>query len=362
MTTIGIPKEIKSQEYRVGLTPSAVASLVAKGHQVMVETGAGLGAGYDDRAYEQAGARLTATPQTIYQQALILKVKEPQPTEYEYLQPDSILFTYLHLAADEGLTKALMQSQACCIGYETVQTETGQLPLLAPMSRIAGRLATQYGAHFLTKHQGGRGVLLGGIAGVPAGRVVILGGGVVGTESAKVAIGMGAQVTILDVNLSRLAELETILQGRAQLLYSHPDQIAEAVTQADLVIGAVLVPGAKAPLLIPKSLIAQMRPYSVLIDVAVDQGGCIETIRPTSHDQPTYLLENVLHCGIPNLPGAVARSATQALVNATFPFVLSLAEQGRTAIEQNPALAKGVNVDRGRLIHPQVRQAFPHLS
>lgn len=362
MLRVGVPKEIKAEEYRVGLTPSAIARLVEGGSEVLVEVGAGLGAGFTDLEYLETGATLVADAQSVWQADLVVKVKEPQPSEYPYLRPDLILFTYLHLAASRDLTMALLKSHACCVGYETVQLSTGQLPLLAPMSKIAGRLATQYGAHFLTKHQGGRGVLLGGIGGVAPGQVLILGGGVVGTESAKVAIGMGAEVTILDVNLDRLAELETILGGKAKLLYSQPATIAETIQQADLVVGAVLVAGARTPVLVPAELIPTMRLGAVIIDVAVDQGGCIATMRLTSHSQPTYTVDGVLHCGIPNLPGAVARTATQALVNATFPYVQAFAKYGKSALDLNPALAKGVNIDGGKLVHPEVIKAFPDLA
>ena len=362
MTSIGVPKEIKNQEFRVGLTPAGVASLVQQGHRVIVETGAGTGSGFSDQEYSSAGAEIVNSARIAYAQDIVVKVKEPQPSEYELLSADSILFTYLHLAADRQLTEALMRSSACCIGYETVQTETGQLPLLAPMSLIAGRLATQYGAHFLTKQQGGRGVLLGGIGGVSAAHVVILGGGVVGTESAKVAIGMGARVTVLDINLQRLNELSTILEGRAELLYSQSAYITSAVLQADLLIGAVLVPGAKAPILVTPELISQMPQGAVVIDVAVDQGGCIATSKVTSHAQPTYFYEGILHCGIPNLPGAVPRSATQALVNATLPYVSALARWGRSALERDQALARGLNIDGGKLVHPEVRNVFPDLG
>ncbi len=361
MASIGVPKEIKDQEFRVGMTPSAAANLVQQGHTVRVETGAGVGSGFSDQEYLSAGAEIVPSPQIAFAQDLVVKVKEPQPSEYSLLSANSILFTYLHLAADRQMTEALMRSQACCIGYETVQTETGQLPLLAPMSLIAGRLATQYGAHFLTKQQGGRGVLLGGIGGVSAGHVVILGGGVVGTEAAKVALGMGARVTLLDVNLQRLNELSTILQGKAELLYSQPATIATAVSQADLLIGAVLVTGAKAPILVTPQLIEEMPQGAVVIDVAVDQGGCIATSKVTSHAQPTYFYNGILHCGIPNLPGAVPRTATQALVNATLPYVSALAKWGREALLKDQALAKGLNIDQGKLVHPAVCEAFPDL-
>jgi alanine dehydrogenase len=359
---IGVPKEIKDQEFRVGLTPAAVASLAARSHQVSVQTGAGLGAGFSDQEYVEAGAELVDTATAVYAQDMVVKVKEPLPVEYELLHPGLILFTYLHLAADRQLTEALLRSQAVCIAYETVQTDDGHLPLLTPMSIIAGRLAVQFGAHFLTKQQGGRGVLLGGVPGVRPGRVAILGGGMVGTEAARMAVGLGARVQILDINLTRMGELETIFGSRVELLMSNPANIAETVADADLVVGAVLKPGGKAPILVSESLVAQMRSGGVIVDVAVDQGGCIETMHPTSHTEPVYEKAGVLHYGVPNIPGAVPWTATQALVNATFPYVTAIANYGLDALDKDPVLDKGLNVKAGKIYHPEVAKAFPDLA
>ncbi len=358
---IGLPKETKDQEFRVGLSPSSVRALVDRRHSVIVETLAGQGSGFSDGDYEAAGATI-ASGASAWAQDLIVKVKEPLPPEYGFLRDDQILFTYLHLAADEALTTALLRSGVCGIAYETVETPDRRLPLLMPMSAIAGRLSVQIGARFLERQQGGRGVLLGGVPGVAPGNVVILGGGMVGTEAAKMAIGLGAQVTILDVNVDRLTELEYLFGSRVTLLYSTTAHIETVVPQADLLIGAVLVPGKKAPTLVPRSLMAQMRSGSVVIDVAVDQGGCIETIRPTSHSAPTYTESGIVHYGVPNMPGAVPWTATQALNNSTLPYVLKLADQGLAAIAQDAALALGVNVRAGKLIHPAVRSMFPHLT
>lgn len=359
---IGLPKEIKDQEFRVGLTPASVQALCQKGHQVVVELGAGAGSGFTDEAYMRAGATLVSDPAIAWAQSMVVKVKEPQPSEYRYFRPDLILFTYLHLAAERALTEALLQSGIHAIAYETVTTADGRLPLLTPMSVIAGRLSVQFGARYLERQQGGRGVLLAGVPGVQPGRVVILGGGVVGTEAAKIAVGMGAQVQIIDINVDRLAYLETLFGSRVELLYSTAAQIEAAVPNADLLIGAVLVPGRKAPILVNKRLVAQMRPGSVIIDVAVDQGGCIETLRPTCHSQPTYVESGVVHFGVPNMPGAVPWSATQALNNATLPYVLKLADKGLDALMTDSALAAGLNVAKGELVHPAIQAAFPDLT
>jgi alanine dehydrogenase len=358
---IGVPKEIKDREFRVGLTPAAIATLVKRSHKVKVETGAGVGAGFSDRDYELAGAEIVSSAKEIYLQDMVVKVKEPLPPEYELLHDRLTLFTYLHLAADRELTAALMRSGATCIAYETVQLANGQLPLLTPMSIIAGRLSVQFGVHFLTKQQGGSGVLLGGIPGVRPGRVVVIGGGVVGTEAARIAVGLGARVQILDVNLTRLSELEIIFGSRVELLYSTPTNITETVKDADLVVGAVLVTGKRAPVLVSKELVGSMRSHSVIVDVAVDQGGCIETMRPTSHSHPVYEMEGVLHYGVPNMPGAVPWTATQALVNATLPYVLALSDRGLDALE-DPTLARGLNVKNGRIVHPDVAEVFPDLA
>jgi alanine dehydrogenase len=359
---IGLPKEIKDQEFRVGLTPATVQALCQQGHEVFIETGAGHGAGFLDEEYHAVGGQIVADGATAWSQDMVVKVKEPQPSEYAYFRPDLLLFTYLHLAAERELTAALVQSGISAIAYETVMTADGRLPLLTPMSIIAGRLSVQFGARYLEKQQGGRGVLLGGVPGVAAGRVTVLGGGIVGTEAARIAVGMGAQVQILDISVDRLAYLETLFGSRVELLYSNPAQIAHVVPQADLVIGAVLVPGRKAPTLVNKPLVAQMKPGSVIIDVAVDQGGCIETLRPTSHSAPTYVEAGVLHFGVPNMPGAAPWTATQALNNSTFPYVMKLANQGLAALEKDPALAQGLNVKAGKIVYPAVQETFPDLA
>lgn len=356
---IGLPKEIKDQEFRVGLTPAAVQTLSQKGHQVVVEENAGHGAGFTNADYATAGATLVSDPAVPWSQDMVVKVKEPQLSEYGYFRDDLLLFTYLHLAAEPALTEALMTSGVSAVAYETVMTADGKLPLLTPMSIIAGRLAVQFGARYLEKQQGGRGVLLGGVPGVQPGRVVILGGGIVGTESARIAVGMGAQVQILDINIDRLSYLETLFGSRVELLCSTSAQIERVVPEADLLIGAVLIPGRKAPTLVNKALVAKMHPGSVIIDVAVDQGGCIETLRPTSHTQPTYVESGVVHFGVPNMPGATPWTATQALNNSTLPYVLKLADHGQDALKKDAALAQGLNVAMGKIVHPAVQEAFP---
>lgn len=358
---IGVPKEIKDQEFRVGLSPSSVRVLVGAGHRVLVETNAGLGSGFPDEDYKNAGAAIALTAAEVWQQEMIVKVKEPLPAEYDFLYAGQILFTYLHLAAERKLTERLIASGVTAIAYETVMDGEGRLPLLAPMSVIAGRLSVQFGARYLEKQQGGRGVLLGGVPGVAAGRVMILGGGVVGTEAAKMAIGLGAQVQILDINVDRLNYLETLFGSRVELLYSTPSHIESLIPQADLVIGAVLIAGKRAPILVSNDAMKTMKSGSVIIDVAVDQGGCIETLRPTSHSQPTYIRDGVVHFGVPNMPGAVPWTATQALNNSTLPYTLQLANQGLTALQNNPALAHGLNVGDRQIIHPAIKEAFPDL-
>lgn len=359
---IGVPKEIKDQEFRVGLSPSSVRVLCEKGHTVFIETDAGVGAGFSDQDYQQAGANIVKSAIEAWEQEMVVKVKEPLVPEYAYMQKNQLLFTYLHLAADRRLTENLIESGISAIAYETVELFNKTLPLLTPMSIIAGRLSVQLGARYLEKQQGGRGVLLGGVPGVRPGRVVILGGGVVGTEAAKMAIGMGAQVQILDISVDRLSYLETLFESRVELLYSNSAQIEAVVPDADLLIGAVLVIGRRAPILVPRRLVSKMRPGSVIIDVAVDQGGCIETLHPTSHSNPTYVEEGIVHVGIPNMPGAVPWTATQALNNSTLPYVLKLANEGLKALEKDPALAKGLNVKGHCLIHPAVREVFPDLA
>ncbi len=356
---IGVPKEIKNLEFRVGLSPSSVRTLTEQGHQVKVETDAGVGSGFSNDDYQQAGATIV-TASDAWQQAMVVKVKEPLSKEYDYLQPDQLLFTYLHLAASRELTEALMQSGATAIAYETVE-KNHQRPLLTPMSIIAGRLSVQFGARFLEKQQGGRGVLLGGIPGVCPGHVVVLGGGVVGTEATKMAVGLGAQVTLIDINLERLNQLEELFGSRVQLLYSNSANIELAVSQADLLIGAVLVPGRRPPTLVSSALVEKMPEGAVIVDVAVDQGGCIETVRPTSHSEPIYVESGVLHYGVPNMPGAVPRTATAALNNSTLPYVLKLADMGLDALATDSALAEGLNVVNNQLVHPAVKASFPDL-
>jgi alanine dehydrogenase len=359
---IGVPKEIKDQEFRVGLSPSTVQSLVETGHEVLIETQAGVGSGFKDADYEAVGGTIVADAAAAWSANLVVKVKEPLAAEYPFLTQPDILFTYLHLAADRELTVALLNSGITAIAYETVELSNRRLPLLEPMSVIAGRLAVQFGARFLERQQGGRGVLLGGVPGVLPGQVTILGGGVVGTEAARIALGMGARVRILDVNIDRLSYLETLFGSQVDLLYSTSNQVAQVVPQSDLLIGAVLIPGRRAPHLVKRELVSKMAPGSVIVDVAVDQGGCIETLHATSHSDPIYISEGVIHYGVPNMPGAVPWTATQALNNSTSPYILKLANQGLQAIEQDVALGKGVNVRDYQLIHPAVREVFPDLA
>lgn len=359
---IGVPKETKDQEFRVGLTPASVRVLTENNHSVFVETMAGCHAGFTDEDYLAAGGKIVASAESAWHQDLVVKVKEPLKSEYQFLRKDLLLFTYLHLAANRELTEHLIDSGTCAIAYETVeQVGANRLPLLTPMSIIAGRLAVQFGARFLESQQGGRGVLLVGVPGVKPGKVVILGGGVVGTEAAKIAVGMGAGVQILDVNVERLSYLETLFGSRVELLYSNSAQVEAVVREADLLIGAVLIPGKKAPILVPRNLVKQMRSGSVIVDVAVDQGGCVETLYPTSHSNPVYVDEGVLHYGVPNMPGAVPWTSTQALNNSTLPYVLQLANLGLEALEVNSALAKGLNIKNHHLLHPAVQEVFPDL-
>ncbi|HLO52591.1 MAG TPA: alanine dehydrogenase [Kamptonema sp.] len=359
---IGVPKEIKDREFRVGLSPMSVRVCSENGHTVFVETGAGDGAGFTDAEYVHAGAKIISSSQDAWNRELVVKVKEPLSAEYPLMQKGQLLFTYLHLAADRKLTEHLIASGVQAIAYETVELPDRKLPLLTPMSIIAGRLAVQFGARFLEIQQGGRGVLLGGVPGVKPGQVTILGGGIVGTEAARIAVGLGAKVQILDVNVERLAYLETIFGSRVEYLYSSSSQIEAVVPDTDLLIGAVLILGRRAPILVSRSLVSQMHPRSVIVDVAVDQGGCVETLRATSHTNPTYVEEGVVHYGVPNMPGAVPWTATQALNNSTLPYVVQLANYGMKALEMNPALAKGLNVQDGRLVHPAVREVFPDLA
>lgn len=354
---IGVPKEIKTLENRVAMTPGGVESLTKRGHEVWVERGAGAGSGLADVEYEAAGARLVSAEEA-WSAEMVVKVKEPLPQEYRYLRSDLILFTYLHLAASEELTRAMLESGVTGIAYETVQTADGALPLLVPMSEVAGRMATQEGAKYLEKPFGGRGVLLGGVPGVAPADVVILGGGTVGTNAAKIAVGVGAHVTVLDVNHARLQYLDDVFQGRLTTLTSTEANIKKAVRYADVLIGAVLIPGAKAPHLVTREMIPTMKEGSVIVDVAVDQGGCVETIKPTTHAEPTYVVDGVVHYGVANMPGAVPRTSTFALTNQTLPYVLELAEKGLAALSEDEALLKGLNTYRGRLTYAAVAEAF----
>ncbi|MBF0268165.1 MAG: alanine dehydrogenase [Alphaproteobacteria bacterium] len=357
---VGVPKEIKTHEYRVGLVPGSVRELVHHGHDVLVQTGAGLGAGHEDQAFVDVGARILGTAHEVFAQAqLIVKVKEPQPQEIALLRAGQTLFTYLHLAPDPKQAKGLQDSKATAIAYETVTDAKGRLPLLAPMSEVAGRMAVQAGAHHLEKEQGGAGILLGGVPGVAPANVVVLGGGVVGSNAARMAIGLGARVTLLDRNLARLAELEDHFGASLTTIFATLDAVERHVLAADLVIGAVLLPGGAAPRLITRKMIGRMRPGSVLVDVAIDQGGCAETSRPTTHADPTYVVDGVVHYCVANMPGAVARTSAQALNNATLPFVLALADLGvKQALRQDAHLLAGLNVYDGMLTHEAVAKAL----
>lgn len=355
---IGVVKEIKPQEYRVALTPGAVHVLVAAGHAVAVERDAGLGSGFTDGDYAAAGATVGVDAAEAWSQRLVLKVKEPISSEFGHLSADSILFTYLHLAAAPELTDALLAAGTTSIAYETVQLANGGLPLLMPMSEVAGRMAPQVGAHFLERSHGGRGLLLGGVPGVPSGEVVILGGGVVGMNAAKVALGFGARVTVVDISHDRLQYIDDVFFGRVQTLSSNLGNIVEAVPRADLLIGAVLIPGARAPRLVSRELVGAMKPGSVIVDVAVDQGGCIETIRSTTHQDPTYEVDGVVHYGVANMPGAVPNTSTRALANQTVPYVLKLAKQGLGALQADSALLRGLNTHAGSLTCEGVASAL----
>jgi alanine dehydrogenase len=357
---IGVPKEIKTHEYRVGLIPASVRELVLHGHQVTVQAGAGAGIGIDDQAYRTAGAAIAATAEEIFSLAeMIVKVKEPQAPEYRLLREEQVLFTYLHLAADLPQTEGLLQSGCVAIAYETVTDRLGRLPLLQPMSEVAGRMSVQVGARLLEKMQGGAGILIGGVPGVQAARVVVLGGGVSGTNAVRMAMGMEAQCYVLDKSLERLAQLDQQFGPMLNTIYSTMVAIEEQVALADLVIGAVLVPGAAAPKLVTRSMLRKMRPGSVFVDIAIDQGGCAETSRPTSHDNPTYVEEGVIHYCVTNMPGAVPRTSTFALNNATLPFVLALAEKGwRKAVQDDPHLANGVNVVDRKLTNEAVARSL----
>jgi alanine dehydrogenase len=349
---IGVPQEIKNHEYRVAVVPAGVKSLARDGHAVVVQKSAGEGSGISDDEYRSAGATIRPTAQEVFAEAeMIVKVKEPLPQEYPLLREDQILFTYLHLAPAPELTKALLERKIVGIAYETVQLDNGSLPLLTPMSEVAGKLSVQMGAHWLQKENGGSGVLLGGVPGTAPARVTIVGGGVVGINAAKIALGMGAEVTILDINLDRLRYLADVLEGRLTVLASNEYNIERAVAEADLVIGGLLVPGARAPKVVTKAMMAHMRKGSVIVDVAIDQGGCVEGAVPTTHEDPVIRMDGVILACVANLPGSVARTSTFALTNATFPYVSKLADLGyRAALQADAPLAKGLNVLRGRLV------------
>lgn len=356
---IGVPTEIKSNEFRVGLVPGSVRELTARGHEVVVEAGAGAGIFADDATYEAAGARIVPSAEAVFAEAeMIVKVKEPQAVEYSRLKPHQILFTYLHLAPDPAQARGLMESGATAIAYETVTDAAGGLPLLAPMSEVAGRLSIEAAALALRRHTNGRGVLLGGVPGVRPAKVVVLGGGVVGTHAARMAAGLGADVSIIDRSLPRLRQLDELFQGRARTLASTLESIETEVLTADVVVGAVLVAGASAPKLVSREMLARMKRGAVLVDVSIDQGGCFETSRPTTHAQPTYEVEGIVHYCVANMPGSVPVTSAQALNNATLPFVIELADRGLKALGGNPHLAAGLNVAEGRIVHPAVASSL----
>ena len=357
---IGVPKEIKTHEYRVGLTPESVRELVEHGHQVVVQSNAGLEIGMFDEHYTQAGAQIVETAEAVFAQAdMIVNVKDPQPAECKMLRPDQILFTYLHLAPDPEQAQALVRSGCIAIAYETVTDSRGGLPLLAPMSEVAGRMSVQAGAHALEMEQGGRGMLLGGVPGVPAANVVIIGGGVVGTNAARMAMGLEARVIVLDRSARRLQELDFQFGSKLSTVFSTRESLERHVLEADLVVGAVLVPGAAAPKLVTRAMVGQMKRGSVLVDVAIDQGGCFETSRATTHDAPTYVVDGTVHYCVANMPGAVARTSTQALNNVTLPFAMAIADKGwRQALQDDPHLLGGLNVCRGHLTYEAVAQAL----
>jgi len=358
---IGVPKEIKNHEYRVGLTPAGVRELVGAGHEVLIENNAGLAIGLTNEQYLQAGAQIISSAQEVFAKSeMIIKVKEPQANECKMLRPGQLLFTYLHLAADQPQTELLLASGASCIAYETVTDDHGGLPLLAPMSEVAGRLAPQEGAGCLKKALGGSGILMGGVPGVAPAHVTVIGGGVVGLNAARIALGMGANVTILDRSLSRLKEIDDLFGDRINTLYSTEETLLDEIKVADMVIGAVLIPGAAAPKLISRNMLKTMKPGSVLVDVAIDQGGCFETSKATTHQDPTFEVEGVIHYCVANMPGAVARTSTFALTNATLPYALQLANKGLDALASNGHLLKGLNVHAGKLTCKAVANAFDY--
>ncbi|MGH7470473.1 MAG: alanine dehydrogenase [Longimicrobiales bacterium] len=357
---IGVPREIKANENRVALVPGGAEALVQAGHTVLVERAAGVGSGFEDEAYQRFGAQVVAQSADLWKRAdMIMKVKEPTAAEWPHMRKDQVIFTYFHFAADEALTRAVIGSGAIAIAYETVQLPTGELPLLTPMSEVAGRMAVQEGAKYLEKYFGGRGILVGGVPGVEPANVLVIGGGIVGSNAARMAAGLGARVVILDLSLNRLRYLADVMPANVVVLYSNRANLLEQLSKADIVVGAVLLPGAKAPKLVRREDLKQMQPGSVVVDVAVDQGGCVETIKPTTHEDPIYVVEGVIHYGVANMPGAVPRTSTLALTNATFPYALTLANKSwRDACRQDHALALGLNVVRGKVTYPGVAEAF----
>ena len=356
---IGVPKEVKDHESRVGITPAGVRALVDAGHKVLVEHDAGALSSFPDHEYQDVGAEIVGTPDDVWNNAdMVVKVKEPVEKEYVYFRPNLLLFTYLHLAPLRALTDALLAKKVTGIAYETVRDKAGSLPLLTPMSEVAGRLSIQVGAAYLEKEHGGRGVLLGGVPGVPPGNVCIIGGGIVGVNAAKMALGMGAHVTLVDLNLNRLRELDDIFSGRMHTLYSNAYNVERAVSEADLVIGGVLIPGAAAPKIVTAAMVKKMKRGAVIVDVAIDQGGCIETARPTTHSDPSYVVDGVVHYCVTNMPAAVPNTSTRALTNATFPYVMKLAKLGaNVAIREDQGIAEGVNTFNGFLTYKAVAQA-----
>jgi alanine dehydrogenase len=357
---VGVPTEIKTREYRVGMIPAGVRILTSRGHTVLFQTGAGTGSGISDEEYVKAGAEIVRTKEEVWKRAeMIVKVKEPLPDEFPLMREGQLVYTYLHLAAAQELGQEMLKRKVDGVAYETIETVDGRLPLLQPMSAVAGRMATQVGAMYLEKEKGGKGVLLGGVPGVRRGRVAIIGGGVVGANAARIALGFGAQVTVLDINPDTLTYLDDIYQGRIHTLYSDPHTVEEAVKSSDLLIGAVLVAGARAPRLVTEAMVAKMEPGSVIVDVAVDQGGCVETCKPTTHDNPTYVVHGVVHYAVANMPGAVARTSTYALCNATIGYAKTLADHGLVkAAQQDKALVRGINTFRGHVPHKAVAEAL----
>ena len=357
---VGVPAEIKDNENRIAMVPGGVAQLVERGHTVLVQKDGGNGSGFPDDAFREKGAEMVAEAAEIFQRAdMIVKVKEPQPVEVAMIRERQIVFTYFHFAASEELTRGMLETGATCVAYETIEDKNGHLPLLTPMSEVAGRMASQVGAYYLQKPEGGRGVMLGGVPGVPYSDVVIIGGGVVGTQAAWIAAGLGARVTIMDVDLDRLRYLDDVMPANVTTLHSNPDSVRGACRRADLLIGAVLIEGAKAPILVPRSYLKEMKNGAVIVDVAVDQGGCIETTKPTTHSDPTYVVDGVLHYCVANMPGAVPRTSTYALTNATIPYAVHLADHGVTAaILEDRGFALGINAMGGQVTYPAVAEAF----